>query len=180
MDKQARRVHFYHADGSALGGRIERPFDHIVPVQAALSLPAVGGFASIRSEKFRFQSLISFEAAETQLSGSFNERNGSWTTQVSSAVENLNVLNVVTADRVVAQISTEHPATGYVPKVSFVGTQFVNLRIGGHKSQPNSRRGILRSGDRGISPPNLYSESHVPEGSTEPICCHAAERTRQC
>ena len=136
MDSKQPRVHFYHADASAVGGRIERPFEQIVPVQAPLSLPTVGGHAASRSEKFRYQGLISFEVAESQVSGSFNEQNGTWTTQVSSAIENLNVLNVVTADRVVAQISTEHPATKYVPRVSFSGTQFVNLRIGGRLVDP--------------------------------------------
>ena len=50
-------------------------------------------------------------------------------------MENLNILNVVTADRVVAQISTEHPLyeeDGHVPSVTFLGSQFYNLRIGGY------------------------------------------------
>jgi hypothetical protein len=148
MDSKQPRVHFYHADANAIGGRIERPFDQIVPVQSPLSLPAVGGHATARSERFRFQGLISFEVAETRVSGSFNERNGSWTTQVSSAIENLNVLNVVTADRVVAQISTEHPHSGYAPKVSFAGTQFVNLRIGGYKVDPVFNLGLCDQGER--------------------------------
>jgi hypothetical protein len=136
MDDKATRTHFYHADASAIGGRIERPFEQVVPVQAPLSLPAVGGYATARSEDFRFQGILSFQAAQTQVAGSLNERNGSWTTVVSTALEGLNILNVVTADRVVAQISTEHPRQGYTPKVSFVGTQFVNLRIGGRKIEP--------------------------------------------
>jgi hypothetical protein len=41
-------------------------------------------------------------------------------------------MNVVTADRIVAQVSTEHPRDGYVPTVTFLGTQFDNLRIAGH------------------------------------------------
>jgi hypothetical protein len=146
MDAKQPRVHFYHADASAIGGRIDRPLEQIVPVQAPLSLPAVGGHAFARSEKFSFQGLLSFEVAETHVSGSFNETNGSWTTQVSAAIENLNVLNVVTADRVVAQISTEHPAKKYTPKVSFVGTQFVNLRIGGCKVDPILNLGFCDQG----------------------------------
>jgi hypothetical protein len=49
-------------------------------------------------------------------------------------VEGLNVLDVVTADRVVGQISTEHPLyeDGCVPTVTFLGTRFDNLRISGH------------------------------------------------
>jgi hypothetical protein len=51
----------------------------------------------------------------------------------TAVVEHLNVLDVVTADRVVAQIATEHPLIGYVPHISFLGTRFENLRIAGHK-----------------------------------------------
>ncbi len=50
----------------------------------------------------------------------------------TTAVEGLNVLDVVTADRVVGQTITEHPLEGYVPSVSFLGTRFENLRIAGH------------------------------------------------
>jgi hypothetical protein len=39
----------------------------------------------------------------------------------------------LTADRIVAQIITDHPASPgkYAPKVCFVGTRFENLKIGG-------------------------------------------------
>jgi hypothetical protein len=47
-------------------------------------------------------------------------------------VEGFNAFDVVTADRVVGQIATEHPLVGYVPKVTFLGTRFENLRIAGH------------------------------------------------
>jgi hypothetical protein len=46
-------------------------------------------------------------------------------------VSHLNIRNVLTADQVVAQISVEHPPVGHTPKVTFVGSQFVNLRIAG-------------------------------------------------
>jgi hypothetical protein len=136
MDDKSLRTHFYHAETSAIGGRIDRPFEQIVPIQAPLSLPTVGGYGTARSEDFRLQGILSFQAAQTQVGGSFNERNDSWTTIASAAIENLNVLDVVTADRVVAQVSTEHPREGYIPKVSFVGTQFVNLRVGGCRVEP--------------------------------------------
>jgi hypothetical protein len=152
MDNQAPRTHFYHADANAVGGRIERPFDQIVPVQAALSLPASGGFASARSNNFNFQSLMSFRSAESKVAGSQSPRNGAWTTVVSTALEGLNILNVVTADRVVAQISTEHPAEGYTPKVSFVGTQFMNLRISGKEIDPMLNFGFCDPGDGGDYP----------------------------
>jgi hypothetical protein len=55
------------------------------------------------------------------------------------------VLDVVTADRVVAQISTVHPkfGKGPVPSVTFLGTRFENLRIGGHKVEVHRNLEIL-------------------------------------
>jgi hypothetical protein len=41
-------------------------------------------------------------------------------------------MEVLTADRVVGQMITEHPLEGYVPSISFLGTHFENLRIAGH------------------------------------------------
>ena len=76
MDNQAPRTHFYHADANAIGGRIERPFNKIVPVQAGLSLPASGGYATHRSDDFDFEGLMSFRRAESKVSGSQSPRNG--------------------------------------------------------------------------------------------------------
>lgn len=147
MTDNRTRTHFYHADANAIGGRIERPFDQIVPLQAPLSLSPVGGYAVAHSKQFQFEGILSVESATTQVAGSSNERNGSWTTLASAAVEGLNVLNVITADRVVAQISTEHPREGYTPKVSFIGTQFVNLRINGRLIEPALDLGFCDQGD---------------------------------
>jgi hypothetical protein len=57
---------------------------------------------------------------------------GGWATLATSVVENVKVLDIFTADRIVGQISTEHPFVGYYPRVSFLGTRFEGVRIGGH------------------------------------------------
>ena len=134
MDTNTKRVHYYHADASALGGHITRPFDRPIPVQAAVSLPPVGGYAEARGRRhFKVKSVVSFEAAYSQVAGSVNKENGAFTTLVTSTVEKFNVLDTFTADRLVAQISVDHPPYGYIPKVSLVGTQFENVRIGGDR-----------------------------------------------
>src|SRR5713226_2259445 len=51
-------------------------------------------------------------------------------------MEDMNVFEVITADRVVAQVSTEHlnepgRKPDHVPRVTFLGTQFKNLRVSG-------------------------------------------------
>jgi hypothetical protein len=137
MDANSKRVHYYHADASALGGHIKRPFDRPIPVQAAVSLPPVGGFLEARGRKnpdeSEVNSIVSFEAAYSHVSGSRNKVNGAFTTMVTSTVEKFNVLDTFTADRLVAQISIDHPPKGYIPKVSLIGTQFENVRIGGDR-----------------------------------------------
>jgi hypothetical protein len=130
------RIHYYHGDASALGGHLKTPLAQTIPVQAPLSLPAVGGYASSRTEKFQVEGILSVKAAYSQVSGDVSEKTQGFTTLVTSVVEGLNVLDIVTADRIVAQISTEHPAIGHNPKVSFLGTRFENLRIGGKDVQP--------------------------------------------
>jgi len=137
MDTNSTRVHFYHADASALGGHIRRPFDRPIPVQASVSLPPVGGFVEAHGRKdpkdAEVNSIVSFEAAYSHVSGSVNKKDGAFTTMVTSTVENFNVLDTFTADRLVAQISVDHPPKGYIPKVSLIGTQFENVRIGGNR-----------------------------------------------
>src|SRR5262249_11408525 len=135
----------------ALGGRIDRPFEQIIPVQTPLSLAPVGGYASAKADPFRLQGVLSFEAAHTQVSGSMGS-SGSFSTLVTSAVEGLNVLNVLTADRMVAQISLEHPKEGYIPRVSFVGTQFENVRIGGKPVKIILDLDVCKQGDGNAFP----------------------------
>jgi len=106
-------------------------------------LPDNGGYFSERAEKFRFEGVISFGSAYTQAAGYVSDKpDGGWVTLVTAVVEKLNVLDVVTADRVVAQISVEHPLTGYVPSVTFLGTRFENLQIAGHKIEPKLNLGF--------------------------------------
>jgi hypothetical protein len=153
MDTNSKRVHYYHADASALGGHIRRPFDRPIPVQAPVSLPPVGGYAAAHGRKhFKVKSIVSFEAAYTQVAGSVNKENGAFTTLVTSTVEKFNVLDTFTADRLVAQISVDHPPRGYIPKVSLIGTQFENVRIGGERVEIILDLDICRHSNEGEYP----------------------------
>src|SRR5258708_39631310 len=83
------------------------------------------------------EGLISFKVGHTRVSGSQlknkkdiwgNDHSG-WVTQSTSVFEGFNVGDVITADRVVAQVSAEHSLTyGHVPKVTILGSRFVILR----------------------------------------------------
>lgn len=136
MEPQQKRTHTFHGEAYALSGLINNPFKQDVPKQADLALADAGGYRSNWIGEFEVESIASFGQAWTQVVGSSESDEGPWNTMCSTTLENVNVLNVLTADRMVAQITTEHPKVGYVPKVSFVGTQFVNLKIGGRQVDP--------------------------------------------
>jgi hypothetical protein len=125
------RTYLYNAHGHALSGQILRPFQETIEVQAGMSLPTTGGYGSARVENFRLKQVISFKSASTQVSGSFNERDKSHTTLVSTTVEGLNILDVVTADKVVARLASRHPVNDGEPHIVLLGSHFVNLRIAG-------------------------------------------------
>jgi hypothetical protein len=126
----AHRTYLYNAHGHALSGHITRPFDQIIEVQAGMSLPTSGGYGATRVEHFRLKEVVSFDAAYTQVSGSRKE-DGSHTTLVSTTIEGLNVLDVVTADRLVARMASQHPPKQDEPEITVLGSHFVNLRIAG-------------------------------------------------
>jgi len=133
MPEQSIERHIYHAEATALSGHLTLPLEQRIYPQAHVSLGPGGGYLRQRSAPFRVEEVIRYEAAYTQVAGNVDSKPGhAWSTLVTSVVEGLNILEVLTADRIVAQISTDHPRDGYIPTVDFLGTRFEGLRIAGH------------------------------------------------
>jgi hypothetical protein len=127
------RTHHYHAEAAALNGHLRLPIAQRISPQTHASLPFEGGYFSQRAERYRLESVISLQSSYTHVTGNRSSKPGQgWTTLTTVVVEGLNVLEVVTADRIVGQIITEHPLVGYVPTINFLGTRFENLRIAGY------------------------------------------------
>jgi hypothetical protein len=134
MSEIVERTHNFHAEAHALSGELSLPIETTVPPQAFVKVSEHGGYLSERSVGFRFESIIKYDGAYTQVAGHKEDKPGhGWSTMATSVIEGLNVLEVVTADRVVSQIVTEYPLVGYTPHISFLGTRFENLRICGHE-----------------------------------------------
>lgn len=132
---EAKRVHTYHAEATVLKGDLYHPLVQEIKPQTNVKLFSEGpSYLSEHAEPYRLEGVVSFDRAYTQVSGNENSKKPErgWNTLVTSVVEGLNVLEVVTADRVIGQIATHHPAKGYVPSIHFLGTRFENLRIAGH------------------------------------------------
>jgi hypothetical protein len=143
MPSDVKKTYYFHAEANPLGGYIEKPFQKHLPSQSSASLPAVGGHVSNRTEEFNFEEIVSCRSTYSRISGGQEGEDGSWWTLVTSVVEGLNILEVVTADRVVAQISVEHPVDGGLPRISFTGSRFEGLRIGGRDASPAPNPSLL-------------------------------------
>jgi hypothetical protein len=144
MATETKRTHHFHAEAKVLHAKLQRPLEQEVKPQAFVQVKPEGGYLSEHLKDFRVEGVISVKSAYTHVAGhkSLKEGHG-WTTLATSSIEGLNVLEVVTADRVVAQIIIEHPLEGYVPSVSFLGTRFENLKIAGHLVDPKLDLDIL-------------------------------------
>jgi hypothetical protein len=133
MSEANERTHLYDAEAVVFSGQLDLPVSQTIAPLAHSKLPEKGGYVSQRSDSFRIETIMSFSAAYSHVSGSKSSKPGrGWDTLTTTVVEGLNVAEVLTADRVVGQTITEHPLAGYVPTISFLGTRFENLRIAGH------------------------------------------------
>lgn len=140
--------HYFHAEAHALSGKLKLPFAQEIKKQAFVKLEgqladlpddvrAQRNYFSQHAKNYRLEGIISYASAHTQVSGHASDKHeGASVTLATSVVEDLNVLNVVTADRVVAQISTTHIPGQPCPHVTFLGTHFENLRIARHRAEP--------------------------------------------
>jgi hypothetical protein len=146
MPSDINKVHYFHAEANSLGGFVEQPIKQAVPAQASASLPAVGGHVTTRTGALSFEGVVSCSAAYTRVSGRPLETDGTPTTLVTSVVEGFNLLEVVTADRIVAQISLEHPLDGGAPVVTFTGSRFEGLKIGGRDAALTLNPSLLDAG----------------------------------
>ena len=138
--------HVYHAEAHVLSGHLEHPAKRVLETYGYVALENTLREDHITAlvEETILEGLISLKRGHTCVSGSqlknkkdlWGHDHSGWITLSTSVIEGLNVFEIITADRMVAQVSTEHaPINGHVPKVTFIGTRFENLRVGGYPVQ---------------------------------------------
>jgi len=136
--------HFhYHACAHAFAGRFTRPFHEQIHVQAASSLPPTGGHGSARIENFQFHEFISFKKGYTHVSGGFQHSDESNNTLVTSVLEGLNMMDILTADRVVCRLYSKHRKHEPEGRITMHGSRFENLRIAGQPVNMNLDFGLF-------------------------------------
>ena|SRR5271166_1624380 len=156
------KYHVYHAEAHVLSGHLKHPISQPIEHQALVVFEKTrrDGHVTRSVQQTTLEGLISFKAGHTRASGTRiakkdlwgNDHSG-WVTLSTSVIEGLNVFEVITADRVVAQVSTEHATEdGDVPKVTFLGTRFENLRVGGYPVKVELDLGICGDKPEGDKP----------------------------
>jgi hypothetical protein len=157
------QYHVYHAEAQVLSGNLEHPIEQ--PIEhygrAVLENTRREGLITQSVGETTVEGLITFKSGHTRVSGTQlknkkdiwgNDHSG-WVTQSTAVIEGFNVVDVITADRVVAQVSTEHPMiNGHVPKVTFLGTRFENLRVAGYPVEVELNLGICGNKPEGDRP----------------------------
>lgn len=136
----------YHALASGFAGQITAPFQDTIEVQAPSAIPSIGGHCTSRVEGFRHKHMVSFASAETMATGS--ESDHSFNTLATATIEGLNILNVVTADRVVARLASKYAKDNGARSSIFAGSHFENLRIGGFPVEVAIDPGQMKSARR--------------------------------
>lgn len=142
---QPLRYHF-HASGYALSAHFDRPVDVPIAAQASLALPIEGGQAHSGIENFAIPRIAAFDAAQTHLSGSFqDEEENTATTSVTVVVEGLSILDFLTVDRMVTRLTGEHnlKQKNGESHIIALGSHFEDLKLGGHAVNVTLRHDLL-------------------------------------
>jgi hypothetical protein len=150
--KANERMFWFRGGTMVVGGRIESPVCDNIDAQGACVLPPTGGFAAASVDRFDYRNIIRFERAASTVSGQIvkDGREEAGETLVTVAIEGLNVLDVITADRVVARMTSRHVKgerdRHADPEILPVGSHFENLRIGGIPVELTPYRELVREG----------------------------------
>ncbi len=148
MSGSAQPYHIYHADAYVLNVELEQPIKLAKQEYGRVALESRRESLITQSVgETNIEGLIFFKRGHTRVAGAhvkqktdlFGQDHAGWVTLATAALEGYNVEDIITADRVVAQLSTQHSMTNdlkqpisHVPRVNFLGTRFENLRVGGY------------------------------------------------
>ena|SRR5579863_2885131 len=144
-----RRTHFrYKARAAALSGHLTLPVNAEIEPQAAVDLPQEGGVTANRVDAFRLDHFVSFGAGLTSVTGAYDPDDDAFFTVVAAAVEDLDILGMIRAKRIVARLMSkaqyvEPSKPSFEPSFVATGSHFDGLVIAGHPVTVKLHAGIL-------------------------------------
>jgi len=123
----------YRIAASGLSGVVRQPFAADIPTLAESVLSHAEGFKTKRSPAFNLNEVVSVSSAYTLVTARKDE-GGSILTLATAVVEDLNILEIFTARRVVSQMTITVAPDNGPRRISFAGSRFEGLRLAGHDS----------------------------------------------
>ncbi|MGB7844768.1 MAG: choice-of-anchor P family protein [Candidatus Acidiferrum sp.] len=130
MNRRPAQSFAFHANAYALGANFHRPAMCQIEALAATSLPIIGGHAQACATDYCTPRLVRFRSAHSHVSGSFQDEHTA-TTQAITTIVGLNIMDVITADRITARLTSEHNLAESEGHILAIGSSFENLRIAG-------------------------------------------------
>jgi hypothetical protein len=169
----------YHAAAYAFSGELLRPVRRLIEVQAGISLPFTGGQGRSNVDNFSLDHVLTFRRGYSHLSGSKGPK-GNHTSHTTAVIEGLNVLDVLTADRVVARLTSDHDPVKREGHIVAVGSRFENLRISGCEVKVELDHGLLiqhtTHGDLAKNVATLKQSGRMAIDSNGVVICSLAKK----
>jgi len=173
----------FSAYANPLGAVLHKPVKEFLTDVPCAALPVNGGFISQAKENISFHigSAEILKAGRATASVLGERRDGHYVSLATSTVEKLNILDVITADRVVCRVTSVYPFHDHPrrcqdeklhpAKFFFGGSHFENLRIDGKHIKceietPETEEGfMIKSAEtsRAYIFPATYCETHIPQ-----------------
>ncbi len=132
----------FHGHGHALSGEFRHPLWSIIPAQASASLSTIGGISIAHAENFHFQDFVCFKSAHTHISGK-RRRDETFVTHASTVVKGLNILGMVTAERIVSRLTSIHNPKEPEGHIIAEDSRFEGLKINGEDVKVILRHDLL-------------------------------------
>lgn len=127
VDTLSNYTFTYNADAAVLEVNLTQPLQEDLE-QGLITLAPDGTYQTVSVEPYQLGNIISHQGGYSQVGG-FQSSDGNFVTLATAVIEGLNILETLTADRVVAQITTIMTPGNPVQSVSFTGSIIDNLQI---------------------------------------------------
>jgi hypothetical protein len=128
-DTSSNYIFTYDADAFVLEANITQPLMETLE-QGFLTLAGDGAYQTLAVKPFQLGNILSHKGGYSQVGGYENSQ-GEYITFATAVIKGLNILETLSADRVVAQITTTMTPGESVQSVSFTGASIENLKING-------------------------------------------------
>jgi hypothetical protein len=124
----------YHAQAIGFSASLYKPTCENIAGLASVSLSETGGESHSVVRNFDWKGIFRFDEAAAYVTGS--EDHGSYNTLATVTVRGLNIANMVTADLIIARVSSRHDrnADGMISgegNLTMEGSAYQNLRVAG-------------------------------------------------